>query len=81
MDFEAYLRTLIRDNASFDVKLGLNDEGRVLLGVEAENSLCAFFIIVENTAHQLGPAVDTNKPTPQRVVAEGFDAHKGMGAK
>lgn len=79
MDFEAFLRKLISQNADFSTKVGLNQEGRVLVAIESEG-INGFYIVVENTAHQLGPLVDTKPPT-QRVAAAGFDAHKGMGER
>ena len=77
MDFEAFLRQLIADGGDFRTKLGFNSEGRVLMAIESD-TLNGFFVIVENTAHQAGPLADPKPPT-QRVQAEGFDAHRGMG--
>ena len=73
MDLESYCLELVRQNVSFQLSLGLNSENRVTalfespLGAEA-------FTIVENTAIHV-PV----KPPTQRVSAEGFDAHRGMG--
>jgi len=76
MDFEAFLRKLIKEDAAFRVFLGTNNEGRVLVTFDNEGVGLGAFLVVENTIHPVLP-----KPTPQRVVAEGFDAHKGMGEK
>lgn len=79
MDFEAFLRKLIAQNADFSTKVGLNQEGRVLVAIES-GGINGFYVVVENTAHQLGPLVDA-KPTTQRVAAAGFDSHEGMGSR
>lgn len=58
----------LRANPLPSFTVSLNGEGRVELAVDQER-----FIVVENTV--------IHRPAPQRVAAEGFDSHKGMGAK
>lgn len=78
MDLESFFRGYIKappaglGMLSFD-SIALNGEGRV----EITFSTGDRFVVFGDTAIRPIP------PTPpaQRVVAEGFDAHKGMGSR
>jgi hypothetical protein len=80
MDLESLFRAMIRNNTAFRAEIGLNAEDRVLLRVVKADGEASGYIIVENTAIPAEIAAPT-KPPVQRVAAQGFDAHKGMGAR
>ena len=80
MDLESLFRDLIRSNTAFRAEIGHNAEDRVLLRVVRNDGTASGYIIVENTAIPADVAAPT-KPPVQRVAAQGFDAHKGMGAR
>lgn len=69
-DLEAFFREMIRAGAPLKAEIGLTPENRVVLRVSEPE---AAFTIVENTAIPYAQ--------PQRVAAQGFDAHKGMGER
>lgn len=75
MDLESFFRDYIKappaglGMLSFD-NIALNEEGRV----EITFSTGDRFVVFGDTAIRPIPPV-------QRVVAEGFDAHKGMGSR
>lgn len=69
-DLEAFFREMIRAGSPLKAEVGLTPEGRVVFKTSEPS---AVYTIVENTA--------IPRAEPQRVSAEGFDAHKGMGEK
>lgn len=75
MDIETALRRHLREVADDpSVTVWTNDEGRMVLTITSADGSKTEFVAVED---KLIPW--PVKPPAQRVAAEGFDAHKGMG--
>ena len=77
MDIEIALRRHLREMADGQkVTVWVNDEDRVVLTLTNADGSQTEFVAVED---KLIPW--PVKPPAQRVAAEGFDAHKGMGGR
>ena len=77
MDIETALRRHLRESAGDQkITVWVNNEGRVMLTITNADGSQAEFVAVED---RLIPW--PVKPPAQRVAAEGFDAHKGMGSR
>ena len=78
IDLESVLRAYFHADPEKPVGLTMwvNDEGRIVAkigtGVDAPE-----YIVFGNNVRQYPPP----KPATQRAAVQGFDAHKGMGAK
>ena len=78
IDLESVLRSYFRVDSKKPVKLTMwiNNEGRIVAkigtGVDAPE-----YIVFGNNVCQYPPP----KPAAQRAAVQGFDSHKGMGAK
>ena len=78
IDLESVLRLYFRVDPEKPVGLTMriNDEGRIVAkigtGIDAPE-----YIVFGNNVCQYPPP----KPPTQRAAVQGFDAHKGMGAK
>ena len=78
IDLESVLRAYFHADPEKPVELTMwiNDEGRIVTkigtGVDAPE-----YIVFGNNVCQYPPP----KPPTQRAAVQGFDAHKGMGAK
>ena len=77
MDIETALRRHLREVADDqNIAVWTNNEGRIMLTITNADGSQTEFVSVED---KLIPW--PVKPPAQRVVADGFDAHKGMGAR
>ena len=78
IDLESVLRSYFHAGPEKPVELTMwtNNEGRIVAkigtGVDAPE-----YIVFGNNVRQYPPP----KPATQRAAVQGFDAHKGMGAK
>lgn len=78
IDLESVLRAYFRGDPEkpVEVTMWTNNEGRIVAkigsGVDAPE-----YIVFGNNVRQYPPP----KPATQRAAVQGFDAHKGMGAK
>lgn len=78
IDLESVLRSYFRVDPEKPVELTMwiNNEGRIVAkigtGVDAPE-----YIVFGNNVYQY----PLSKPPTQRAAVQGFDAHKGMGAK
>lgn len=77
MDIETALRRHLREVADDQkVAVWVNNEGRMMLTITNADRSQTEFVAVED---KLIPW--PVKPPTQRAAVQGFDAHKGMGAK
>ena len=77
MDIETALRRHLREVADDQkVAVWVNNEGRMMLTITNADRSRTEFVAVED---KLIPW--PVKPPTQRAAVQGFDAHKGMGAK
>ena len=79
VDLETVLRALHAvspkgAHASLNATLWLNPEGRIVLRPTNAVDAPEYVVFGNNVAQYPAP-----KPSTQRAVAQGFDAHKGMG--
>ncbi len=78
IDLESVLRAYFHADPEKPVGLTMwvNDEGRIVakIGTGADTPE---YVVFGNNVCQYPPP----KPTTQRAAVQGFDAHKGMGAK
>ena len=76
IDLESVLRAYFRGDPEkpVEVTMWTNNEGRIVakIGTGAPE-----YIVFGNNVCQYPPP----KPATQRAAVQGFDAHKGMGAK
>ena len=77
MDIETALRRHLREVADDQkVAVWVNNEGRMMLTITNADRSQTEFVAVED---KLIPW--PVKPPTQRAAVQGFDSHKGMGAK
>lgn len=77
MDIETALRRHLREAADDQkVAVWVNNEDRMMLTITNADGSQTEFVVVED---KLIPW--PVKPPAQRVAAEGFNAHKGMGSR
>ena len=78
IDLESVLRAYFRGDPEKPVELTMwvSDEGRVVAKV-GTGADAPEYIVFGNNVRQYPPP----KPATQRAAVQGFDAHKGMGAK
>ena len=73
---EIDLETVLREHFRVELTMWTNDEGRIVAkigtGIDAPE-----YIVFGNNVCQYPPP----KPPAQRAAVQGFDSHKGMGAK
>ena len=78
IDLESVLRAYFHADPEKPVGLTMwiNDEGRIVAKIGTGTD-APEYIVFGNNVRQYPPP----KPATQRAAVQGFDAHKGMGAK
>lgn len=78
IDLESVLRSYFRADPEKPVELTLwsNNEGRIVIKIGSGVDAPEYIVFGNNVCQYPAP-----KPTTQRAAIQGFDAHKGMGAK
>ena len=78
IDLESVLRSYFRVDPVKPVGLTMwvNDEGRIVAKIGTGTDAPEYIVFGNNVCQYPPP-----KPATQRAAVQGFDAHKGMGAK
>ena len=78
IDLESVLRAYFRGGPEkpVEVTMWTNNEGRIVAKIGTGTD-APEYIVFGNNVRQYPPP----KPATQRAAVQGFDAHKGMGAK
>ena len=78
IDLESVLRSYFRVDPVKPVGLTMwvNDEGRIVAKIGTGTDAPEYIVFGNNVCQHPPP-----KPQTQRAAVQGFDSHKGMGAK